>query len=75
MASVLREAWSDMRDAVSAFFAGLLCVVVSPVLLVLAAPMRVVVWMLSPFLAPFFMKVSDAVWGKIGAISRKEGNE
>lgn len=73
IARVFREIIRDMWDAVRLFFVGMFCVIVSPIFFSLAAPIRIAVWMLSPFLAPIFMKVPDSVWVKIGAISRKEG--
>jgi len=70
IARVFREIWSDMKDALLAFPRGLLCVMASPVFLLLSPPLRLLVWMLSPFVCPF-MKVNTEVWVSLDSTLKK----
>ena len=71
IARVFREIGRDMLDACQAFCRGLLCVTAAPILFVLAAPIRIAIWMLSPFLSPLFMRVPDSVWANLDSILKK----
>ena len=59
-----REIINDMREMAVTFCRCAVGVILAPVAFVLAAPARILVWMLSPFISPL-LKVSTEVWASL----------
>jgi len=75
IARVFREIWGDIRDAIAAFFRGLLCVAASSIMLVFGPPIRILVWLLAPFLSPLFFKTPDAIWLNLDSMLKKQSDK